>query len=72
MSESKFRALCTELADNLSYHCGDNEYSWDLIERVRAELAASTHQIQLRGVEWEDEDDDGTTPGWKQLARQGR
>jgi len=38
MSESKFRALCEELADNLTDHCGDNEHSWDLIERARAAL----------------------------------
>ena len=34
-----FLALCEELADNLTDHCGDNEHSWDLIERARAALA---------------------------------
>lgn len=33
-----FHALCEELADNLTDHCGDNEHSWDLIERARAAL----------------------------------
>ena len=33
-----FLALCEELADNLTDHCGDNEHSWELIERARAAL----------------------------------
>ena len=58
----------------LAYGAGEgsshrNVVDFDDILAIAKELE-NQGPYQPRGVEWED--DDGPTPGWKQLARQGR
>ena len=67
-------AAALKALDTLAYEVCDGPsfrlmVDFDEIRSIAWELE-NQGPYQPRGVEWED--DDGPTPGWKQLARQGR